>query len=212
MGQLRHLFLYLRFREFSMIPAKIFIANLKLCEKFKRVPGCVVECGVWRGGMIGAIAKMLGRDRWYYLFYSFEGLPPAREIDGKAAQAWQADRDHPHYWDNCRAEMSFAEESMRLSGARHYRLVKGWFAETLPGFKPQMPIAVLRMDGDWYDSTTQILNDLYHLVEKGGLILIDDYLVWDGCSRAVHDFLSKNSLPDKIRQTPEGVVYIIKGS
>ena len=53
---------------------------------------------------------------------------------------------------------------------------------------------------------------LGHVVVKGGMILIDDYFIWDGCSRAVHDYLSKTQSTDRIRHTPEGVAYLIKGA
>ena len=67
-----------------------YVNNLELCFEYKRIPGCVVECGVWRGGMSAGMAEVLGVERNYFLFDSFEGLPPAREdLDGTAAVAWQ---------------------------------------------------------------------------------------------------------------------------
>jgi len=160
--------------------------------------------------MIAAIAEIMNSHRQYYLFDSFEGLPPAQEIDGEAAKAYQKDTSSPLYFDNCRAEMEFAEKAMQLSGAKRYQLSKGWFSETLANFRPDQPIAVLRLDADWYDSTMQCLNGLYKYVAKGGLIVIDDYYTWDGCAKAVHDFLSINQLPDRIYQSSEGVCYIVK--
>ncbi|MEE3093051.1 MAG: TylF/MycF/NovP-related O-methyltransferase, partial [Pseudomonadota bacterium] len=71
--------------------------------------------------------------------------------------------------------------------------------------------SVLRLDGDWYESTISILENLYDKVATNGLILIDDYYSWDGCSRAVHDFLSDQKLPERIRQSRYGgVAYIVK--
>lgn len=204
--------LHNKYSEFSMLPRSIFIENLELAESFSRVSGCVVECGVWRGGMTAAIAEMLGADRSYYLFDSFEGLPPAQEIDGYQARAWQNDTASPIYFDNCAAEISFAEKAMALSGAKKYHIIKGWFANTLTSFKPDSPIAILRLDGDWYESTMQCLEGLYKYVAKGGVIIIDDYYTWVGCSKAVHDFLSRNQLSDVIRHTSKGVCYIIKQS
>jgi hypothetical protein len=66
------------------------------------------------------------------------------------------------------------------------------------------------LDGDWYDSTMDCLANLFNKVNKGGIIIVDDYYVWDGCSRAVHDYLSKNNLTEKIRQSEAGICYIIK--
>lgn len=199
-----------KYSNFSTISRATFIENLALAESFSRVKGCVVECGVWRGGMIAAMAEILGKDRSYYLFDSFEGLPPAQEVDGYRAKAWQNDTSSKIYFNNYSAEIGFAEKAMTLSGAENYFIVKGWFADTLKDFKPDSPIAILRLDGDWYDSTMQCLEGLYKYVAKGGVIIIDDYYTWIGCSKAVHDFLSRNQLSDVIRHTPRGVCYIIK--
>lgn len=204
--------LYVKYKNFSVIPKDTFIENLYLCKRFSAVDGCVVECGVWKGGMVAAIAEIMSSHRQYYLFDSFDGLPPAQEIDGEAAKAWQKDTSSPWYFDNCRVEIEFAEKAMQLSGAKRYQLIKGWFSETLANFSPNQQIAVLRLDSDWYNSTMQCLNGLYKYVVKGGLIIIDDYYTWDGCAKAVHEFLSINQLPDKIYQSSKGVCYIVKQS
>ena len=201
-----------KYSDFSMIPRDIFVENLHLAKSFSWVKGCVVECGVWRGGMIAAMAEILDKNRSYYLFDSFEGLPPAKDIDGVRATAWQNDTSSKIYFDNCKAEIGFAEKAMALSGAKKHHIVKGWFADMLKDFKPDSPIAILRLDGDWYDSTMQCLEGLYKYVAKGGVIIIDDYYTWPGCSKAVHDFLSRNQLSDVIRHTQGGVCYIIKQS
>src|ERR1700736_4242629 len=73
--------LYEKYREFTMQPMHRFLNNLQLVDRY-RPAGCVVECGVWRGGAIAAIAELLGPQRTYLLFDSFEGLPPAGELDG----------------------------------------------------------------------------------------------------------------------------------
>jgi len=133
-------------------------------------------------------------------------------LDGKAAIGWQADTTSPHYFNNCRAEISFAETAMQRSGVPDYRLVKGWYKDTLRAFKPPASIAVLRLDCDWYEPTTQCLEALYQHLLPGGLLLLDDYYTWDGCVRAVQDFLARASLPERIRQSPHGIAYIVKGT
>jgi O-methyltransferase len=201
--------LYNKYRSFTMIPEYSFIDNLILCEKIEEVKGDIVECGVWRGGMIASMAELLGNNRQYYLFDSFEGLPKPGENDGSDAFKWQANTESPEYYDNCKAEVEFAIKAMKLSGVNNYQIEKGWFNETLPKATCN-EIALLRLDGDWYDSTMDCLKNLFPKVVDGGLILIDDYYFWDGCSKAVHDYLSKNNLTDRIRQTNYGVCYIVK--
>jgi len=148
--------------------------------------------------------------REYYLFDSFEGLPDAKEIDGRSAIEWQQNKEDSRYFDNCKAEMTYAETALKKANCTNYKLMKGWFSETLPSFNPGKPIAILRLDGDWYESTMECLVALYPKVQEGGLILIDDYYVWDGCAKAVHDYLSRNSIPARIFQSKEGVCYIVK--
>src|SRR5271168_2616505 len=103
--------IYRRYRTYTMIYPNIYVSNLLLCAKLAPAGGCVVEAGVWRGGMSAGIGDMLP-GRLHYLFDSFEGLPPAKEIDGKAALSWQSNVGEPGYYDNCRAERSFAEHAM----------------------------------------------------------------------------------------------------
>lgn len=201
---------YEKYGNYTMIPKSTFIKNLKLCNNFKNIKGSIIECGVWRGGMIAAMAELLGNDRKYYLFDSFEGLPEAQEIDGEAAKKWQENKEDPGYFDNCKAEICFAKEAMKLAGITNYQPIQGWFSETLPKFNVNEEIAILRLDGDWYESIIQCLNYLYPAVAKGGLIILDDYYVWDGCSRAVHNYLSSHNLPDRIYQLDQNNCYIVK--
>jgi O-methyltransferase len=191
--------IYRSLSDFTMIPREIYFANLALAESVQQVPGCVVECGVWRGGMSAGLARVLGPGRSYLLFDSFEGLPKAKSVDGDAALRWQSDTTSPGYYDNCAAPPEFAQRAMTLSGATKFELIKGWFENTIPTRRFDEPIALLRLDGDWYESTMTCLENLYDRVTEGGLIILDDYYTWDGCSRALHDFLSRRSAPERIR-------------
>src|SRR5262249_41387462 len=89
----RYIAIYRKFKNFTMIPRRAYIANLEITELFSKVRGSVVECGTWKGGMIAGMAKLLGQGRTYFLFDSFQGLPPAQEIDGAAALNWQANAE-----------------------------------------------------------------------------------------------------------------------
>ena len=201
--------LYRKYKDFTMIPEKYFFDNIEIVKKFSNKDGCVVECGVWRGGMIAAIADVLGTDREYYLLDSFEGLPEAKPIDGKAAMDWQKNTTSKNYRNNCRAEMDYAIQAMKLSKAKDFHLIKGWFSETLPKLIIGQ-IAILRLDGDWYESTLDCLKYLYPKVVIGGIVIIDDYYTWDGCTKAVHDYFSKRKLSTRINQINNRVAYLIK--
>jgi O-methyltransferase len=204
-NELRFRRLHRKYRHYSMILPTIYAGNLHVAARVANVPGIIVECGTWRGGMIAGIADVLGSQRKYYLCDSFQGLPPAKEIDGAGALAWQADPSGPTYHNNCTASVDEARAAMSMSAAKDYTIVEGWFDQTLPRFSSD-PIALLRVDGDWYDSTKCILENLALRVVPRGFILIDDYLDWEGCAVAVNEFAAKHRW--KIRQNHHGVSYI----
>ena len=200
-----------QFAGATMIAPSAYVQNLRLAQEVVGIPGAVVECGVWRGGMSAGIAKTLGPSRDYILFDSFEGLPPAQKIDGPAAIAWQQDTRSPEYFNNCRAEMGTASAAMRAAGVEKPDLRKGWFEESVPPFAAtRTPIALLRLDGDWYDSTMICLQNLFPLVVDGGIVIVDDYGVWDGCTKAVHAYLAEQSRPEALRFAGDGVTFIRK--
>jgi O-methyltransferase len=199
--------LYRKYKDFTMVPEEYYVNNLDVIQQLRGVPGCVIECGTWRGGMIAGIAEVLGPDRHYYLFDSYEGLPPAQDVDGRAAKAYQANPDGECYFDNCTADEATARRAMAISGVPHVTVTKGWFEHTLPGFRPSAPIALLRLDADWFDSTLTCLEGLYSHMSPEGLILLDDYYTWDGCSRAVHHFLASHGYAARVMQ-PKGLCAI----
>ena len=193
-----------------MIEERVYLNNLFIASARADVPGCVVECGTWRGGMSGGMADLLGPERQYFLFDSFEGLPPAKEIDGPAALAWQSNSEGALYHDNCTAHISYAEQAMAMSRATNFRIIKGWFDQTLPKFEPPEPIAILRLDADWFDSTVVCLENLFKYMANEGIVILDDYFTWDGCSRAVHDFLGRTQSTARIK-TEKNICVITNG-
>ena len=206
--------LYHKYRQHTLVHEAMYVENLELCDRFAATSGCVVECGVWRGGMIAGMAEVLGLGRQYFLFDSFEGLPPAREeIEGASAVAWQTDTTSPNYHENCKAAEEEAAAAMKLSGASSFSVIKGWFNQTLPPFNPPSQIAVLRLDCDWYDSVSLCLKTLYPHVAPGGIVIVDDYYAWDGCAHAVNEFISGFAPPGvvpRLCQFHDLVAYLVK--
>lgn len=200
---------YEKYKDYTMISQYTFIENLKLCHRFREIGGSIVECGVWRGGAIAAIAELLGNERNYYIFDSFEGLPKAQTIDGTAAIVWQQNKQGKFYYDNCKADIQYVYTAMKMSGVTNYEVVKGWFSETLPKFPKSENIAILRLDADWYESTLQCFTFLYPKVVKGGVVIVDDYYTWEGCTRAIYDYFSFHKISHRIYQAANNC-YIIK--
>ena len=205
--ELRYRKIHAKYSRFTMVPRLSYVANLRLAASLKGIPGDIVECGTWRGGMIAGIADILGPERCYRLFDSYEGMPPAKEIDGKWALAWERNTSGPDYHDNCRASELEARTAMSLSRAKNVVITKGWFQDTLPK-AARSPISLLRMDADWYDSTVCILENFASSVVPGGMIIVDDYYFFEGYALAVNEFAVERKW--MIRQSPFGeVCYIV---
>lgn len=168
------------------------------------IPGALVECGAWRGGASFLMADLLRQagvtDRKVWLCDSFEGIPPPQEIDGQAAKAWAEDKEGQFSFDNLRVSLEEVQQSAARLGLTAYtEFVKGYFEQTLPSNRERIgPIAILRIDCDWYASVRCCLENLYDQVVEGGFVIFDDYHTFDGCARAVHEFLGARGLSHRI--------------
>lgn len=213
---LRAELVYRKFKNATMVGHLQYIENLAIASTAARnVPGAIIECGTWRGGMSAGLMSTMGPDRQYYFFDSFEGLPPATSEDGPAAVAYQADVSSIHYRDNCRATIKEFEGAIsRVRGPSYNRrIIQGFYDKTFPTFDMSRvgPIAVLRLDADWYESTILCLRKFWTSVAEGGVLLIDDYQTWDGCTKAINEFFGATDPIQRICQGPIGrVSYLIK--
>jgi len=162
------------------------------------VPGDLIETGVWRGGatiFMRAILRAHGcTDRRVWVADSFQGLPPPDQENFPADAGIQL-----HAVDFLRVSLDQVKANFEAYGLldEQVRFLPGWFKDTLPS-APVERIAVLRLDGDMYESTMQALDALYDKVSVGGYVLIDDYGVIEQCRRAVHDFRSARSIQDPL--------------
>lgn len=203
-----------RYHDYTMKRGKSYLANLALIDWWRRqeslADGIIVECGTWRGGMSFGMADLCTEASEIHCFDSFEGLPPAGEFDGEEAHRGYEMADMVAGRNTASLEEFTAGQSLLPPETRaKVKPHKGWFEETLPDFRPDKPIKILRLDGDWYESTMTCLENLYDLCAPNALIIIDDYIAWEGCARAVHDFLSRRQLPCRIREFL-GVTYLLK--
>ncbi len=177
---------------------------LKKLEK-KGLSGAVVECGCWKGGSSAFMAKVSGRET--FAFDSFEGMPEKKEFDHKEF----GKRDLAQ-GDLAVSEKYIKEIRSKLGVEKNLYIVKGWFDATLPKTKKEIgKIAFLRVDGDFYDSTMTVLEELYDQVIPGGYIIFDDYNDFVGCRKAIADFFTSRKLYPAIQQYyPLGKPYLQK--
>ncbi len=154
------------------------------------IPGDVVECGAARGGsaaLMGLALKETGAARTLWVFDTFEGIPPPTV----------ADPDHEIaalYTGDFRGVLEEVQDLFRQLGILDQaRLVKGMFQDTVPRCDVGA-IAVLHVDGDWYESVKVCLDHLYDRVSPGGIIQIDDYGHWEGARKAVDEFVTARGI------------------
>lgn len=174
-----------------------FIQAIKHVER-NQVPGDIVECGVWKGGNLIIAARMrehLGFSRAIWGYDTFSGMTQPTEHDVKPgfnvdARAKFAARKKGDVVDWCYVPIEDVELALRLTCQdRRVKLVKGRVEETL-SVAENLPdkISVLRLDTDFYESTKLELEVLYPRVPSGGVVIVDDYGIWQGSRKAVDEY------------------------
>jgi hypothetical protein len=176
------------------------------------VPGDLVETGVWRGGasifMRGVLKAYSEQSRTVWLADSFAGLPPPD------AQHYPQDANDPHHQYN--PYLAVSVDAVKTNFERYglldgrVRFLVGWFKDTLPS-APMRRIAVLRLDGDMYESTLEALVNLYDRVSDGGFIIVDDYGALPNCRAAVEDFRKSRGICDLLYHVDWTGVFWRKG-
>jgi hypothetical protein len=165
-----------------------------------RIPGDVVECGVWRGGsmMAAAITLLAESDiRTLHLYDTFEGMPPPTPVDRTVASGTsasvlleEADRSSK-LWGY--AAIDEVRSNLESTGypPHQVRYVVGKVEDTVPVHAPDK-ISILRLDTDWYESTKHELVQLYPRLSVGGVLIIDDYGFWEGSRKATDEYVAEN--------------------
>ena len=177
------------------------LANVRACVESvlaDEIPGDLIETGVWRGGvtilMRGILAAWGDTGRCVWVADSFQGLPTPD------TEAFPADEGHDL---SGVATLAVSAEQVQANFARYdllddqVQFLEGWFRDTLPT-APIEHLAVLRLDGDLYESTMDALDALYPKVSVGGYVIVDDYGAWEPCRTAVDDYRRAHGITDEI--------------
>jgi hypothetical protein len=183
----------------SMIGARRMDNVRSECERVlqQAIPGDFMETGVWRGGaciMMRAVLKAYGvADRRVIAADSFAGFPvPSAAED--AAFELQGHADFAVPLDEVKA--AFARYGLLDA---QVVFLEGLFKDTLP-VAPVNALAVLRLDGDMYESTKDGLDNLYHKLSPGGTLIADDYYLFEAQRKAVDEFRAAHGIADPIVQ------------
>lgn len=157
-----------------------------------------------------------GQARHLHLFDSFEGLPEPTEKDGEYAAVYSGGKNEGKLVtvNQCRAGLDVVQDllfnKIKVSKERaHFHV--GWFQNTIPIDAAKLgPIALLRLDGDWYDSTKVCLEHLYPLLSPGGILVMDDYFAWEGCKKATDEYRDQHQIRSPIHQIDLDAAYWVK--
>jgi O-methyltransferase len=193
----------------SMIGIKR-LENIEHClnEILKNnIEGDLIETGVWRGGAVIYMKALLkvnhDLERKIWVADSFRGLPRPNE------ESHEQDLGDIHY---TRSELAVSKDIVEQNFKKYdlfdenIRFLEGWFKDTLPQ-APIEKLALIRLDGDMYQSTMDGLKNLYSKLTIGGFIIIDDWGAVNGCKQAVLDFRAAHNISDEIIPIDWGGVY-----
>ncbi len=171
------------------------------------IPGDFIETGVWRGGacivMRGVLKVFEDTARKVYVADSFQGLPEPN------AEQYPADAGQTaHTFDYLSVSRDTVARNFESYGLLDDQVVfvEGWFKDTLPALKAT-EFALIRLDGDLYESTILALEFLYPKLSVGGFVVVDDYGSWPSCRQAVHDYRLAHEIHDDIIPIDTAGVY-----
>ena len=170
----------------------------------RKIPGDLVETGVWRGGSAMNMALSLqffgDTTRKIYLYDTYEGMVEPGDQDvhswfnSAAKLQWsKKQRRKKKAW--CYAGLDEVQTNLEMTGYPQDQLVfvKGKVEQTIPATQPQQ-IALLRLDTDWYNSTLHELQHLFPCMTSGGVLIMDDYGHWQGQKQATDEYFSTNKI------------------
>jgi O-methyltransferase len=178
------------------------------------VSGDMVECGVWRGGSMMAVAFTLLRagisNRNLYLFDTYQGMsaPEAIDVDYLGRPALNPSTGS-YDATGCTVGLAEVQAAMRSTGYPSERIhyVVGMVEDTLPAQAPPQ-IAFLHLDTDWYRSTKHELEHLFPRISLGGCVMLDDYGHWKGCRKATDEYIAKHA-PGGLTPVPCGYTAVV---
>ena len=184
-------------RLFALIHAVKYVVKAN-------IPGSIVECGVWRGGSMMAVAHTLKRfgkgDIDLYLFDTYEGMTRPTEVDidhagNPAPIKFERKQRITSTSDWCYASIEEVQINLFSTGYNTDRLkfIKGKVEDTIPDSAPSQ-ISLLRLDTDWYESTRHELMYLYPRLAAGGVLIVDDYGHWQGSKKATDEYFMQNNI------------------
>lgn len=179
-----------------------------------KIEGDIVECGVWKGGSMMAIAETLKQlgdtNRQLFLYDTFAGMtaPTEEDVDqlNRDANSQLKDDIDKKTESIVWAYSGLEEVKANIKKIQYpyvnIHFIEGDILQTIPAQLPGK-IALLRLDTDWYESTKHEMIHLYPLLQKSGVLIIDDYGFWKGSRKAVDEYLEANKISIPLNRMDE---------
>ena len=187
------------------------LTHYELLKLSSNIPGCVIECGVFKGISVIRLAtflKLLKSNKKIIAFDAF-GKHPTTKISS----------------DHKRRKILLSEgkegiSEKQLTGIlkrkgleKNIKLIKGDITETVPKYlksNPKLKISLLNLDVDFYEPSMSILKNFYPRLSKHGILMLDDYGVWDGETMAVKQYFKGKKIKIRKSSYSKTPSYIIK--
>jgi hypothetical protein len=202
-------------KGFTMVSKERLTGLYTKCNTFKNTNYSFVECGVARGGCLALMKYAAGPNNEIIGFDSFDGMPDITEKDIGEYNKSNPLSGFGKVGDNLSGGIENVYKTFRelQIDMTNVRLIKGYFNDTL-NVKENIDsidkIAVLRLDGDWYESTKICLDKFYSKVIPGGIVIIDDYGHWVGAKNATDEFRQEHNINSPLIKTDYTEHYWIK--
>lgn len=211
-----HKNVYTKVKPYTMTSAERIFGLIEAVKYISRynIEGDIVECGVWKGGSMMAVAETLinvqDATRNLYLYDTFSGMPAPTEDDKDFSgvdAATRLDAEKENKKDSAIWAYSALPEvkaAMALTGypSGQIKYIEGKVQDTIPVVIPDK-IALLRLDTDWYESTKHELKHLFPRLSKNGVLIIDDYGYWKGSRKAVNEYFEALNRPVLLNRMDE---------
>ena len=187
------------------------IAHYELFKLSSKIPGCIIECGVFKGASLIRFAtflKLLKSNKKIIAFDTF-----GKHTTTKISSDHKRRKILLSHGKEAISEKQLMSILKRKGLEKNIQLIKGDITETVPNYlklNPKLKISLLNLDVDFYEPSMSILKNFYPKLSKGGILMLDDYGVWDGETMAVDEYFIDKKIKIRKHMFSKTPSYIIK--
>ena len=187
------------------------VAHYELFKMSSKIPGCIIECGVFKGASLIRFAtflKLLKSNKKIIAFDTF-----GKHTTTKISSDHKRRKILLSHGKEAISEKQLMNILKRKGLEKNIQLIKGDITETVPNYlklNPKLKISLLNLDVDFYEPSMSILKNFYPKLSKGGILMLDDYGVWDGETMAVDEYFIDKKIKIRKHMFSKTPSYIIK--